>query len=58
MDELEESTQTRKTEASVWRLGAEGLLITSVFEGHAASLAEQAPSIIYFFAELQTDAAE
>lgn len=39
-------------EANVWRLGAGGVLISSVVERHAAWLAEQERDTIFFYADL------
>ena len=39
-------------EASAWRLGPGGLLITSVVERHVAELAEVEPNTIFFYADL------
>jgi len=39
-------------QSSVWRLGAAGLLISSVIEDQAAFLAELEPNTIYFYSDL------
>lgn len=39
-------------EASVWRLGPQGMLLTSIVERHAAELAGMDPNAIYFYADL------
>lgn len=48
----------QKTEASVWRLGPQGLMLNSFSEESAASLCEKGSDYIFFFAELVTDASE
>lgn len=50
--------EDQKVEASVWRLGQKGIILTNHSEEFAARLAESKDGAIYFFAELVTDAAE
>ncbi len=47
-----EGPPQRGIQASVWRLGAAGLLISSVLEDQAAWLADLEPNTIYFYADL------
>ena len=42
-----------KVEATVWRLGPGGPLISSVVERHAATIAASDANAIYFFADLE-----
>lgn len=49
---LAESESSPAVEATVWRLGPGGMLISSVVERHAAWLAEQEKETIFFYADL------
>lgn len=40
-------------ESTVWRLGPQGMIISSVVERHVAQLAENDRGSIYFYADLQ-----
>jgi transketolase C-terminal domain/subunit len=46
------SDNSPKVEAAVWRLAANGLMISSVVERHAADIAASDPDVIYFYADL------
>ncbi len=39
-------------DASVWRMGPYGLLLSNTNESDAAEMAVKQPDVIYFFAEL------
>lgn len=52
----DEEPEIPKVEASVWRLGPGGLLITSVFENQVAWLAEAEPNTIFFYGDLDSSA--
>jgi len=43
-------------DAAVWRLGPNGILISSVREEHAGWLAEAEPNTIFFYADLDSSA--
>lgn len=55
VDQVQEALP-EKVEASVWRLGPGGLLLSSVYEFQAAWLAESEPQSIFFYADLEGSA--
>ncbi len=42
-------------DASVWRMGPHGLLLSNTNESDAAEMAIKQPAVIYFFAELTVE---